>query len=561
MKKWITGLLLCCFVFGTFGCSFNGGITSSKSRSERESSRRESSRRESSNLSSSVEEEQEWETCLTEQPRQTIQANETISYTVNAELGDKNYVWLDIETDVHLYGEFVYADTATGNVATEVFFIESEETEFRQFLDAFRPNGVGCFEKILQSITLTNKSEKSGKVHFRGMYVSERTLPKTEREIYIEKDGLKVGADLAAGGALTYLSRQYYDTPKGERQQVQEVIDKDNNVYIGVGMEKTEYKTLLSSSINLINIYDLGREIQQSYYAEIGGTEDDPNGANGYIRGYCDTGGRGYYWPYNPVQVGDCADNPSQIIDYEVTKNFIWIKIRPMNWSKGDSGKNFPNTIVGGETTKSYMENRYTLKNGILFVDNSFIDWNGFYDLENTPISTNEMPAVYVTHPLRNYVCYTGERPWVGDKIEIEKNLGWWDTFHPNYTHSEDWFAWVNNEQFGVGMYVPNMGTYMSGSLFESSSIALSVNCSSYTSPYANTLLFNKEYPTSVYTSCYSTNTNYTSPVQSWRLKEYEKRSYGYAISVNYVDAMRKQFQEIYESGILRNESVSAWVE
>lgn len=564
MKRWLACLLVCGFTLGAFGCSFNGeNAASSKPKITSDSSKPLSEKESASEEESSSAEKsnENWAQLLGAQPQKTLSTNGVLTYTVDKTLGEKNYVKIDLETDVHLYGEFTYADTATGKTATEVFYIEKGATTFKQFLDAFRPNGIGCFEKTLQSIKLTNKSEGFGNVQVKGVYVSDRTVPEFEREVYIEKDGVKVGADLAAGGALTYLGREYYETGSGERQKVEEVIDYDNNVYIGVGMDESDYMVSLSSSVNLINIYDLGRQFQQSYYAEIGGEEDDPNGANGYTRGYCDTTGKGYYWPYNPVQVGDCAENPSQIIDYEITSSSIWIKIRPMDWSKGDTGRHFPNTFIGGETTKSYMENRYTINNGVVFVENSFVDWNGFYDLEETSICTNELPAAYIVHPLRNYVCYTGDKPWTDDKLDISTGLGYWDGFRIDYKHLEDWFAWVNNEHFGVGVYVPNMKHFTSGSYQKSSSINLEINRGAFSSPYANKLLYNKVYPTSMYTSCYVSNMHYTSPANYWRLKEYERRCYEYAISVDYVDEMRNQFKEIHSSGKMTNASLDTWIE
>ena len=547
MKRFITGLLLLSLTLSIFGgCGFESGQNpDSESASVKEST---------GDSSASAEGK-----ILEAQQQKTLAANESVTYTIDADLGNKNYVSLQYESDVHLYGEFVYVNVQTGDSATEVFFLEKEETEFKQFLDAFRPNGIGCFEKILQSVTFTNKSEASGKFALQGMYVSERSIPETEREIYILKDGLKVGADLAAGGALTYLGREYYETKDGNRETVDEVIDNDNNVYIGVGISEDACKSHLSSSVNLINAYDLGREFQQSYYAAIGGSEDNPNGANGYTRGFCDTTGKGYYWLYNPVQVGDCAYNPSQIIDYECTEDSIWVKIRPMDWSKGDTGKGYPNTFVGGETTKSYMENTYTVKDGVLYVVNSFIDWNGFYDLESTVLTSNELPAAYIVHPLRNYVCYTGDKPWTNDTLDVQGDLKYWSEFRNDFVHPEDWFAWVNNEMFGVGVYVPNMEQFTSGSLYSSSSITQNGNRGAFNSPYVDKLLYNKEYPSSTYTSCYVTNTNYTAPTHHWRLKEYEKRSYGYAISVDYVDVMRNQFKEIYTSGTLTNASMNTW--
>jgi hypothetical protein len=150
-------------------------------------------------------------------------------------------------------------------------------------LDSYRPNGVGQkatilndgsiksdrFNKILKKITFKNVSGIPGALTLVSFSVSDRQFPVFDREIYIEKDELKVGADLLVGGTLTYLERTAYGGVS-----VDEVIDQNDNVYIGVNA-KENAKEHLSSHVNLINIYDQGRQIQQSYYANVGGTSAD----------------------------------------------------------------------------------------------------------------------------------------------------------------------------------------------------------------------------------------------------------------------------------------------
>ena len=88
-----------------------------------------------------------------------------VTFKVDEELGDKNYMKLDYSASVNLYGEFVYSDLKDPTkVVQECFYLEPSATEFKQFLDAYRPNGVGLFEKHLKSITLTNVDTKAGKL-------------------------------------------------------------------------------------------------------------------------------------------------------------------------------------------------------------------------------------------------------------------------------------------------------------------------------------------------------------------------------------------------------------
>lgn len=524
-----------------------------------------------------------YETLLNTQAEKTLGVDETATFSINKNIVGKEYVCLNLKTNVPLLGEFVYSDVNDATkVVREEFFVEASDgveiVEFKQFLDKFRDNGIGQFDKVLKEVTLTNKGGTAGTVAVESLKISNRKVPDYELEVYIESGELKVGADLAVGGTLTYLERTSYTDQDGVKHTIDEVLTEDNEIYIGVNAKENENtQQTYSSKVNLINIYDAGRQIQQSYYANVGGDmgiiepgtggnyvrEEHPAnyGANGYNRAWCTTANsNGYYWPYNPVQGGDCACNLSQIIDYNVTDNEIYIKVRAMDWAKGDDGRRLDGTVVGGVTTKSYMENWYTIKGNVLYVKNRFIDWNGFTDMDTISAHSNELPATYISHPLNNYVCYTGERPWTGGALTYEAELGSWAAgAHKNAVHKEDWFAWVNDEDFGVGMYIPNTVSYASGRSNASTNINYEGNKDAYRAPLANEYRFNKPEATYPQQSCYTTNTSYTAPVVSWRMKTYLPMQYEYAIVVDYIPIMRETFKQIYDSGILTNETLDDW--
>ena len=505
----------------------------------------------------------------------TLEPNGTHTYAVNKDISGKDYIRLVVDSNVQLVGNFKYHDVKDNTkIVTEDFFIENPngEGEFKQFLDNFRLTGHGLFDKQLISITLSNKGDTQGKVTLKKVEISGRKIDDYEREVYVSNKTIKVGADLATGGTLTYLERLNYDG-----QTVDEVISQDDEVEIGVNA-KANAKKHLSSSVNLINIYDAGRQFQQSYYANVGGTlADTPDemkagdyygsklppdyGANGYERAMCTTADKnGYYWPYNPVQGGDCNSNPSQIIDYQVSKNEIYIKVRAMDWAKGDDGRGLRNTVQGGVTTKSYMENWYTIKGNLVYVRNRFIDWNGFKNLEKVPMHSNELPAAYVVHPLHNYVCYTGnDNTWSGELTTIP-DLGPWNVkAHANIDPVEEWFAWVNDDGFGVGVYVPNTDRFASGRSNASTYKDYLGNKNAKTSPLAGKYRYNKPECTYDEQSCYTTNTSYTAPVVNWTMKSYVPMEYTYIMSVDYVNVMRQQFKDIFDAKTVTNETLSSW--
>ncbi len=560
MRKKFACALACLLALGcTVGCAKGGAPEGSSSSSEEV-----------------TEEGIRFESIFGETPKVALSAEENTKYTIDKDISGKNYIKLTLKTDVQLLGEYEYANAENpSQVAKEEFFIEASDGEtevvFKQFLDSFRANAVGRFDKILKSITLTNKSGVAGNVTMLDVSVSDREFPEKEMMVYLENGEMKIGADLATSGTLSYLERMRY----GE-QTVDEILTPEGDVvYCVDGVSRTEAKHL-SSSVNLVNIYDAGRQIQQSYYANVGGNTEVTNGENGYTRGWTYTGSTdGYYWPYNPVQAGDCADNPGQVIDFEVGKDYIYVKARAMDWGKGfatkwadkydriEGGKPH-NTVVGGVTTKSYMENTYRIVNNVVIVENTFIDWNGFTDMDMVPYHTNELPATFISQSLDHFVVYEGQVPWVGGELTTYTNLK--TVTDPTHTqikgHPEDWFAWVSaGEKFGVGVYVANVDYYSVGRTTPTANISDWKNTGAQNAPMVVDpfLLSNKPMPDSNHTSCYVFNSSYTAPVKMWTMREYEKMRYSYAISVDYLSVMREQFKELSQDESMQNKQFDEW--
>ena len=564
MKKKIAAILsgllaISCFSGCNFSALLGGGNTSSD---------------DGSSITSDVE-ELVYEKLLDVQAKKTLAVGETVSYTVNKDLGDRNYMKLDFAADVNLYGEFVYSDLSDeSKVVQECFYLDAGDTQFKQFLDAYRPNGVGLFKKHLQSITLTNVGSKAGAVTLNGVSVADRDIPEVDCEIYLERNGMKVGVDLALGGSITFIGRTDY-----QGKTVDEILTEDGNVKYGVDAKSEVGAKLLSSEVNLTNIYDPGRQIQQSYYAEVGGTDDKATGANGYQRGYCFTDSdEGDWWSYNPVQAGDCADNPSQLIDYEVENNQIYVKARPLDWGKGWAEKwstkyeqkarelgisvDELGLLKGGRTAKAYMENHYSIKGGMLYVDNEFVCWEGFTNMDKIRMRSNEIPAFFPVHTLHTFTTYNGMAPWTGDTVNMftHENPSSHGTGNQQ-SGSEDWFAWINDDNFGMGLYVPNTDYYTYSKINPNASIDVPQNIGALTCPTVSdpALLRNKPQPTSNYTSCYVFNACYTAPVVQGTMKAYKPMNYQYVLAIDYVDTMRSNFYDIHDSGAITNKGLDDW--
>jgi hypothetical protein len=81
------------------------------------------------------------------------------------------------------------------------------------------------------------------------------------------------------------------------------------------------YVSLSGSDENLVNIFDEGRYIQQSYYA--GKFLDRQKEGQSP---------RWSPWPWNPIQVGDAFGNRAEILDYIQKEDILYVKCTPMLW-------------------------------------------------------------------------------------------------------------------------------------------------------------------------------------------------------------------------------------
>ena len=463
-----------------------------------------------------------------------LSSGKSVEIPVNADIGDKSYLWLDLETDVNLVGHIYYEnseDATQTNV--EKFFVEKGAEDFMTFLDSYRIGAFGAFKKKLVKITLENVDGVTGEVEVDKVGISDRTYDKTQ-ELYIEDGYLKMGTSLSVGGAIRHIEKL--------NAGVVEYIDEKGYVCIDSGVDKGAVNTV-TDSVNLVNIHDLGREIQQSYYSTV--TEE-----NGYApteEVLYDAG-----LLYNPVQAGSAGDKESQIIDYTVSQNTLHIKVRPTEWF-------FDNIL-----SDSYMENTYALDGkGTLRVTNRFVNFSQFKDMKNTSSCNQELPAIYIVHPLNYFYCETtegtifdstlGPLPTTPTKTGLNHEVE--GTYHytiPKSAMSGDWYAFVNEKKFGVGIYMPNADCY-NASRGAKSSYYEALDNSSY-----NSIIYNlhgyKYFP-----SAYVTNYNYLSSSSRLRMLDFVPLQYEYAVAVGSVEELGTTFGKMAKDKTITNEGLKAW--
>lgn len=203
--------------------------------------------------------------------------------------------------------------------------------------------------------------------------------------VYLENDELRVGLLRSHGGAIGYLS------PRGSER-------------------------------NLLNHYDHGRLVQQSYYGDEDGSRWGEQN-----------------WRYNPVQGGDYQGHAAELLEFKATKTTAYARTRPRHWASGQL------------LTECEMEQWVELDGPLVRLKFAFT----YLGEKPHQLRDQETPAMFVAPELQTLVSYAGELPWT-DAPLTTRQPGW-----PNesLTLPEHWVAWTDDRNQGVGLYVPQANT------------------------------------------------------------------------------------------------------
>lgn len=226
------------------------------------------------------------------------------------------------------------------------------------------------------------------------------------RMSYLDNGTIRIGVNLNAGGAITYLSKS-------------------------------------GDSTNLVNNWDWGRQIQMSHYS--GPVPFEPNGKKPFPHW------AGLGW--NPVQAGDHFRNASKIVAHENDGKTLYVKCIPMQYALDN---------VPAECT---FECWISLKGSTAEVrSRTVVDRP---DKTQYPARGQELPAIYTIGTLYRLMSYTGDKPFAEDKLsrieksEEEKRKGGWPWVV--YRATENWAALVNDQDFGVGIWKPGCTNFVGG--------------------------------------------------------------------------------------------------
>ena len=207
-------------------------------------------------------------------------------------------------------------------------------------------------------------------------------LSAEEKWVYLDDGTLRIGVNVSAGAAVGWFSAS-------------------------------------GSEHNLLNTFDVGRYVQQSYYGDSDGT--DWNGKP---------------WVYNPVQGGSWKNEASVLLESRQENDVHYAKTRPRHWASGR---------LLDEVT---MEQWIRLEKGTarLRFKMSYLGDKTF------KARHQELPAFFVNASLETLViCPHGQPAWTGAELK-QMQPG----FPNEYAKvSEPWAAWVDKSGQGVGIFFP----------------------------------------------------------------------------------------------------------
>ena len=200
--------------------------------------------------------------------------------------------------------------------------------------------------------------------------------------IWLESDLVKVGLKRSSGGAVFWIS------PAGAKE-------------------------------SLINSFDRGRLIQQSWYGKPDGSlwNNQP-------------------WRWNPVQGGDWRGKSATVLEERVDSKSICVKTQPVHWATGE------------ELTDCVMEQTVTLDGPLIHIHYRFM----YSGNEKHQEQHQELPAFFVEPNYDTLVLYDGDRPWTDGTLARSQ-----PGFPNEYKKiTEHWAAYVDQNDFGIGCFVPS---------------------------------------------------------------------------------------------------------
>ncbi len=227
------------------------------------------------------------------------------------------------------------------------------------------------------------------------------TLAHAERMSWLENDRVKLGVDLERGGAITFLAS-------------------------------------VKDGANVINNFDLGRQVQLSFYS--GPVPFEANGQK-----------PAEHWRHigwNPIQTGDDFKNASRILAHENDGKKIHLTCVPLQWPL--------NNVPGECTFDSWLELDGAVVKARARLTNKRSDSTQY------PARLQELPAVYANAAFPRVISYLNDKPFTQDAVSAAPTP---HGKHPwsLWTGTEGWAALLDEKDYGLGLITPGRVHFTGG--------------------------------------------------------------------------------------------------
>ncbi len=499
-------------------------------------------------------------------------------YTLDSSVSSFNRYTLTYYSNAYVRGVITF------ETGSEEFFLEpSDNGSFSSLIDTYL---VGSSHSKIESIKFTCLDNELGNFQLKSVSTEMKDVPANPIMSYTSGK-YELGVDLRYGGVVSDLYYNNPDDPITARVYTTSFNDQSGNPAVTKNLTKVDYASKLddlnlssegltatnteeSTKVNLINTLDRGRYLQQSYY----GTSERP-----YVAGRFNSSD----WRYNPVQGGNVGEEPSKVIDYEITDSYIYIKARPLEWEKwsddhadncqhlDSNGNPIHSKIYGNDVVSdTYVEAWYTFEDGMIKVRNRKVDYSGYPEA----YANQEMPALYLIEPLNHFVYndVTKENAWVnsyddaftaGTIKNIEEPEFWGivesysEMHYPNGTDTdnnnivdtfvkpnEHWAAFTaskDKDSFGVGIYSEVSNDFYYGimpqkyaSLYDETTGDVIGNSNNLNYRHTESVNPAPEMPTS-----------YIAPLAKMTFKSYDPTEYTYYLSAGTAEEIYTDFRSI----------------
>ena len=227
------------------------------------------------------------------------------------------------------------------------------------------------------------------------------------------------------------------------------------------------YISLSGEDRNIVNVYDDGRLIQQSYYAGNPLNRQDEGQSSAWSP-----------WRWNPIQGGNYAGSGARVLHVERTDTSTYVKCVPMLWDMND------------HEAEAIMEQWTSIDGNVVHVRNK-LTCNRTDTIYGEGIATQqEIPAVYPISKLKKLYVYIGEEPFTGAElttpaiVRLQDNMCWGS--YPSVP--EKWMAFVDDNLWGLGVYTPSAESFWAGRYGGPDGEASSIS-TSYIAPVCTTAL------------------------------------------------------------------------